>query len=81
MPFSEFSELDMLLDVVVKKNFQLISLGWYLIKVVIENKYPPSCSNENASYDTGTGNVVFASWVIPVVTIPFLDLVTIHNIR
>ena len=53
--------IDMLLHVVVKKNFPLLSLGWYLFKVVISNRYPPSWSNENAPYDTSTGNVFIAS--------------------
>ena len=68
----------MLLDVVVKNNFPLLSLGWYLFKVVSDNRYLPSCSKENALYIINTGNVFVASWVIPLVPIPFLDLIIIH---
>ena len=38
-------------DVVVKKNFPLLSVDWYLFRVVSGN------SNENTSYITITGNV------------------------
>ena len=68
----------MLLDVMVKNYFPLLSLGWYLFKVVINNRYPSSWSNENVSYGTSTGNAFAASWVIPLVTIPLRDLVLIH---
>ena len=68
----------MLLDVVVKNNFPLLSLGWYLFKVVIDSRYLPSWSNENAPYNTSPGNVFVTSWVIPLVTIPLWDLVMIH---
>ena len=67
----------MLLDVVVKNNFPILSLGWYLFKVVIHSRYQPRWSNENALCITSTGNVFVASWVIPLVTIPLWDLVMI----
>ena len=38
-------------DVVVKKNFPLLSVDWYLFRVARGN------SNENTSYITITGNV------------------------
>ena len=38
-------------DVVVKKNFPLLSVDWYLFRVVSGN------SNENTSYITITGNI------------------------
>ena len=68
----------MLLDVVVKNNLQLLPVGWYLFGVVISNRYSTSCSNKNTTCDTNTCNVFVASWVIPLVTIPLLDLVMIH---
>ena len=73
--------IDVLLDVVVKYIFLLLSLGWYLFKVVIDSRYPPSWSNENALCITSTGNVFVASWIIPLVTIPLWDLVMILWIR
>ena len=42
---------------VVKKNFQLLSVGWRLFRVVSCNRYVPRSSNENALYFTSTGNV------------------------
>ena len=68
----------MLLDVVVKNNFPLLSLGWFLFKVVIDSRYLLSWSNENAPYNTNPGNIFVASWVITLVTIPLSDLVMIH---
>ena len=62
-------------DVVVKRNFPLLSVGWYLFRVVIGNRYVPRSNNENALYITSAGNVFVARWVIPLVTIPLLDLV------
>ena len=44
-------------DVVVKKNFPLLSVDWYLFRVVSGNRYLPKGSNESASYITSTGNV------------------------
>ena len=66
------------LDVVVKKNFPLLPVDWYLFPVVIGNRYIPRGSNETALYITSTGNVSVARWVIPLVTIPLLDFVMIH---
>ena len=70
--------IDTLLEVVVKKNFPLLSVGWCLFRVVSGNGYLPRDSNENALYITSTGNVFVARWVIPLVTIPLLDFVMIH---
>ena len=70
--------VDTFLDVMVKKNFPLLSLGWYLFRVVSGNRYLPIGSNENELCITSTGNVFVASWEIPLVTIPLLDFVMIH---
>ena len=61
-----------LLDVVVKKIFPLLSLGWYLFTVVSHNGYVATGSNGNAHSVTINGNVSVANWVILLVTIPFL---------
>ena len=66
------------LDVVVKKNFLLLSVGWYLFRVVSANRYLPQGSSENTLCITTTGNVFVARWVVPPVTIPILDFVMIH---
>ena len=94
MTLSEFSEswpnpkavwlpatLDTFLDLVVKSNFPLLSVGWYLFRVVTGNRYLPRGSNENTLCITSTGNVSVARWVIPLVTILLLDLVMIHWIQ
>ena len=73
--------IDIFLKTVVISNFPLLSIGWYLFRVVTGNRYLPRCSNENTLYITSTGNVSVARWVIPLVTILFLDLVMIHWIR
>ena len=70
--------IDTFLDVVVKRNFPLLSVGWYLFAVVNGNRYLPRGNNENALFITSTGNVFVASWLIPLVTVPLLDLVMIH---
>ena len=70
--------IDTLLDVVVKKNFPLLSAGWYLFRVVSGNKYLLRGSNENMLCITSTDNVSVARWVIHLVTILLLDLVMIH---
>ena len=63
---------------------------WYLkmifhyylqVRVVSANRYLPRGSNKNTLYITSTGNVSIARWVIPLVTIPLLDLVTIRWIQ
>ena len=61
--------IDSFLDVLVKRNFPLLTVGWHLFRVVSCNGYVPRSS---------TGNVFVARWVIPFVTIPLLDLVMIH---
>ena len=66
------------LDIVVKRYFPLLFVGWYLLRVVIGNGYLSRDSNENTLYITSTGNVYVARWVIPLVTILLLDLVMIH---
>ena len=69
--------IDTVLDVVVKNDFPLLSVRWYLFRVVSGNRYLPRSSNKNVLYITSTGNVSVARWVVPLVTIPLLDLVTI----
>ena len=71
---------DTFLDIVdlVKKNFPLLSIVWYLFRVASGNRYLPRGSNENTLCTTRTGNVYVARWVIPLVTILLLDLVMIH---
>ena len=70
--------IDTFLDVVVKKIFSLLCLEWYLFTVVHLNGYLTRGSNGNEHSVTMNGNVSVAIWVIPLVTIPFLDLVMIH---
>ena len=50
-------DLDTFLDVVVKQSFPLLSVGWYLFRVVIGNRYLTGSSSENSPYTTSTGNV------------------------
>ena len=57
--------IDTFLDVVVKNDFPLLSVGWCLFRVVSGNRYLPRGSNENALYITGTGNVSITRGVIP----------------
>ena len=66
------------LDVVVKKNFPLLPVDWYLFQVVTGNRYLPRSSTDKALFITSTGNVSVSRWVITLVTIPLLDLVMIH---
>ena len=73
--------IDTLLDVEVKKNFPLLSVGWYLFRVMGGNRHLPRGSIENALYITNIGNVFVARWVIPLVNIPLLDCIIIHRIR
>ena len=56
--------IDTFLDVVVKKIFPLLSLGWYLFTVVHHYGYLTRGSNGNAHSVTLNGNVSVASWVI-----------------
>ena len=70
-----------LLDVVVKSNYPLLSVGWYLFWVVTGNRYLPRGSNENSLCSSVTGSVSVARWVISLVTILLMDLVMIHWIR
>ena len=67
--------IDTLLIIVVKKNFPLLSVGWYLFRMMSGNRYLPRGSNENTLYITNTGNVFVAKWVIPLVNIPLLDFI------
>ena len=62
--------IDTFLDVEVKKNSPLLSVGWYQFRAV--------SVNANALYITGTSNVLVARWVIHLVTIPVLDFVMIR---
>ena len=73
--------IDTFLDIVVKSNFLLLSVGWYLFRVVTGNRYLPRGSNENTLCINSTGKVSVARRVIPLVTILLLDLVMIHWIR
>ena len=69
------------LDAVVKKNFPLLPVDWYLFQVVTGNRYLPRGSNQNALFIISiisTGNVSVSRWVINLVTIPLLDFVMIH---
>ena len=66
--------IDTLLIIVVKKNFPLLSVGWYLFRMMSGNRYLPRGSNEKTLYITNTGNVFVAKWVIPLVNISLLDL-------
>ena len=66
------------LDVVVKTNFPLLSVGQYLFRVVIGNRYLPRDSNENTLCITSAGIVFVARWVIFLVIIPLLDFVMIQ---
>ena len=70
--------IDTFLDVLVKKNFPLLSIGWYLFRVVSGNRDLSRGSNENALYITSIGNVIVAKWLIPLVIIPPLDFVMSH---
>ena len=70
--------IDTLLDSVVKKNFSLLSVGWYLFTVVSGNRYLPQDSNENTLCITSPGNVYLTRWVMPMVTILLWDLIMIH---
>ena len=70
--------IDTFLDAVLKQNFPLLSVDWYLFRVVSGNRYLPRDSNENTLYITCTGNASVSRWVIPLVTIPLLDFVMIH---
>ena len=67
---------DIFLNIVLKSNFPLLSVGWYLFRVVSGNRYLPRGSNENTLCITS--NVSVARWVIPLVTILFFNLVMIH---
>ena len=44
VPFA-ISAIDTFLDVVVKENFPLLSVGWWLFRVVSDNRYLPRGSN------------------------------------
>ena len=59
------------LDVVIKKNFPLPPVSWYLFRVVIGNRCLLRGSNENTLCITSTSNVFVGRWVIPLVTYYF----------
>ena len=61
------------LDVVVKRIFPSLSLGWYLFTVVSNNRCLTRGSNGHVDSITMNSNVNVASWIIPLVTLPFLD--------
>ena len=52
--------IDTFLDIVVKSNFPLLFVGWYLFRVVSGNRYLPRGSNENTLCITSNGNVSVA---------------------
>ena len=66
-----YPTIDMLLDVVVKKKFPILSLGWHLLCVMSGSGCLHRDSSENTLSDTTSGNV-------SVTTIPFLDFVKIY---
>ena len=68
----------MFLNAVVKKNFPLLPVDWYLFQVVTGNRYLPLGSTENAPFNTSTGNVSVSRWEITLVIILLLDFVMIH---
>ena len=76
-----YLRIDTFLDIVVKSNLPLLSVGWYLFRVVSGNRYLPRGSNENTLCIASTDNVSVARWVIPLVATLLLDLVMIHWIR
>ena len=67
-----YQTIDTILDVVIEKNFPLLSVVWYLFRYVSRG------STKNALCITTAGNVFVARWVIPLVTKPLLDFVMIH---
>ena len=69
--------IDTALDIVVKSNFPLLSVDWYLFRLVIGNRCLPRGSNDNTLCNTNIGNVSVARWVIPL-TMLLLDLVMIQ---
>ena len=52
--------IDTFLDIAVKKNFPLLSVGLNLFRVVSDNTYLLRGSNENTLYIISTGNVYVA---------------------
>ena len=74
---------DTFIDVVVNKDISSTVLWdgiysqWWVTMDISNQRY----SNGNAHSITMNGNVSVVSWVIPLVTIPFLELVMIHWIR
>ena len=69
---------DTFLDVVVKSNFPLLSVGWYLFRVVSGNRYLLQGSNENTLFITSTCYVSVSRWVTTLVAIPLLNFVMIR---
>ena len=70
--------IDTFLDVALKRLLLLLSLIRYLFGVVNDNGYLTRGSNGNVHSVTMNGNVSVASWVIPLVTMPYLGFVMIH---
>ena len=60
-----YQAVDTFLNVMIKKNFPLLSVGWYLFRVVTGNRYLPRGSNENALSITNTGYVSVSRWAKP----------------
>ena len=72
--------VDTFLEVVVKMEIPLLSLVCYMVNMVSDTRYLPRGSNENTLCITTTGYVFVNRWAIPLVTIPFLDFVMIHQV-
>ena len=66
-------------DIVVKKKFPLLSLGWCPLHVVRGNRYLPRGNSGNTLSGTITGNVSIAIKVITLTTIIFLD--SLNSVR
>ena len=66
------------LDVVVKKTFPLVSIDWYMFRVVSGNRYLPRSSKKCILIITSTGDASVSKWIIPLVTLPLLDFVMIY---
>ena len=74
---SPYLTIDIFLHLVVKKKFPLLSLVWWLVNVVSNNRHLTRGSNGNVLSITTTGNALVAR-VLPLVTRTFLDLVRIY---
>ena len=62
-------------------KFLFLPLDRYLFRVASDKRYLPRGSKENVLSISVIGYVTVCRWVSPVVTIPFLDFVTIDRIN